>query len=352
MIYHIILDNNKLNREVIMPTTTPKWKSAEEISFTASKRTVSSVFLHCSASDVESADDVSVMEKWHKKRGFSGVGYHFFINKNGDIQEGRDIEKIPAAQKGHNTGTIAICLHGLKIDKFTQKQYDSVKKLCIAIDTAYADTKIRFRGHTEVSNKTCPVFDYKTVLGLDSKGHRATTSSTTTVTKKSPSTSTKKKNVMEITDRGENIKALQVLLNSLGNVLITDGAFGQATYDVVKNFQRSHQLVEDGIVGLKTRAKLLTAAGNYFFTSTTTLKQGSKGNEVRSLQYVLLNHGETQLTPDNSFGVNTRRAVINVQTKLRLKPDGVVGQKTRNALKNKNFVKSQFYALNAMAFKN
>jgi len=39
-----------------------------------------------------------------------------------------------------------------------------------------------------------------------------------------------------------------------------------------------------------------------------------------------------------------------VQTKLRLKPDGIVGQKTRDALKKKNFVKSQFYALNAMAF--
>ncbi|VAW59386.1 hypothetical protein MNBD_GAMMA08-987 [hydrothermal vent metagenome] len=332
-----------------MPTTTPLWKYADNITFIAPKRSVKTVFLHCSASDNSNHDDVSVMEEWHKKRGFSGVGYHFFINKNGDIQQGRDLEKIPAAQKGHNTNSIAICLHGLKIEKFTQPQFDSVKNLCTAIDSEYSSINIRFRGHKEVSNKSCPVFDYKTVLSLDKKGLLSKISVTSKATKAHQKKPTKHSSQLEITDRGNDVKALQALLNNIGYFTVQDGLFGQSTELAVKNFQRRNQLVDDGIVGAKTRAKLLHVAGGDFFESKKTLKFSHHGDEVRSLQYVLLNHGEKRISPDGMFGVNTRSAVISVQKKLRLYPDGIVGNKTRTALQRKNYVKAQFHALNKMA---
>ena len=86
--------------------------------FVRPNRPVDRVFLHCSASDHAHHDDVSVMDKWHKARGWAGVGYHYFIKKDGTIQQGRDLEKTPAAQARHNRGTIAICCHGLKEDKY------------------------------------------------------------------------------------------------------------------------------------------------------------------------------------------------------------------------------------------
>ena len=136
--------------------------------FNKPARWVNRVFIHCSASDHDHHDDVSVMKKWHLQRGWSDVGYHFFIKKDGTLQEGRSIEKTPAAQGGHNRGTIAICLHGLDKDKFTQDQFNTLISLCKEIND---ELDVTFHGHTEVSAKSCPVFDYKKVLKLDPNGN-------------------------------------------------------------------------------------------------------------------------------------------------------------------------------------
>ena len=142
--------------------------------FMKPERFVERVFLHCSASDNPDHDDVSVMRRWHtdpepEGRAWSDVGYHLFIRKSGQVQEGRPLSRIPAAQGGNNTGTIAICLHGLAKEKFTREQFASVHDLSRQINRAY-DAGATFHGHCEVSAKLCPVFDYKDVLGLDEFG--------------------------------------------------------------------------------------------------------------------------------------------------------------------------------------
>lgn len=131
-------------------------------------RPVHVTFLHCSASDHPQHDDVSVMRRWHKERGWSDVGYHYFIKKDGTIQPGRSLERTPSAQRGFNTGSIAICLHGLAERNFTAAQFEGLRCLCRQIDQAYG--RMRFRGHREVAAKACPVFDYRTVLNLDADG--------------------------------------------------------------------------------------------------------------------------------------------------------------------------------------
>ncbi len=134
------------------------------------ERAVYRVFLHCSASDNPAHDNAGTIDKWHKERGWAGIGYHFFVRKNGDVQAGRGLELIPAAQKGHNTGSIAICVAGLDKDKFTVEQKAAVKALCHALNKLYRGG-VTFHGHCEVEpNKTCPVFDYKDWLGLDKNG--------------------------------------------------------------------------------------------------------------------------------------------------------------------------------------
>lgn len=136
-------------------------------------RAIDRVFIHCSASDNPTHDDIKVIKKWHtaeppKGRGWSDVGYHFFIRKNGTVEIGRDLARTPAAQRGHNRGTIAICVHGLEKDNFTKEQFKSLYKLCDEINRSY--NKITFHAHNEVANKECPVFDVKEVLNLNSTG--------------------------------------------------------------------------------------------------------------------------------------------------------------------------------------
>lgn len=143
------------------------------VEFQKPLRSVQRIFLHCSASDHAAHDDVSVMRKWHLERGFNDVGYHFFIKKDGTLQKGRNIETSPAAQAGNNTGTIAICLHGLRKELFTDAQYKTLRRLCSLINYKYTEAgqHVTFHGHKEVAAKDCPVFDYKKVLGLDAKGN-------------------------------------------------------------------------------------------------------------------------------------------------------------------------------------
>ena len=135
--------------------------------FEKPERAVDVVFLHCSAA---SRPDIDAHEinRWHLDNGWAGIGYHYFMMTDGTLQYGRDIEIVPAAQSGYNTGSIAICLNGLEVDDFTDAQLERLLEFCSEIDSAY--NGIRFRGHKEVAAKACPVFDYQKVLALDSDG--------------------------------------------------------------------------------------------------------------------------------------------------------------------------------------
>lgn len=143
--------------------------------FAKPRRPVSRVFLHCSASDgagdaFTGAGLVATIEAWHRARGFREIGYHFVIDKAGAVMPtARGLEETPAAQQGHNAGTIAICCHGLVEKLFTAAQLLACLELCRSIDAAYGGG-ITFHGHREVSIKTCPVFDYRRLLDLDAFG--------------------------------------------------------------------------------------------------------------------------------------------------------------------------------------
>lgn len=133
-------------------------------------RPFDTVFIHCSASDYSEHDSAKVIDNWHRARGFSEIGYHFFIRRDGEIQAGRSLEKMPAAQKGYNLNTVAICVHGLTKDRFKQEQKTALLALCLRLNNL-KDNSLIFRGHCEVEKgKTCPVFDYKDWLKLDHHG--------------------------------------------------------------------------------------------------------------------------------------------------------------------------------------
>lgn len=131
-------------------------------------RHVNRVFIHCSAASRTNIDAKEI-DLWHRQRGWREIGYHYFIKTDGTLETGRSLESTPAAQSGHNAGTIAICLNGLHMSDFKPEQLFTLRDLCRQINRSY-NGNITFHGHREVSNKTCPVFDYKDVLKLDSKG--------------------------------------------------------------------------------------------------------------------------------------------------------------------------------------
>lgn len=72
-----------------------------------------------------------------------------------------------------------------------------------------------------------------------------------------------------------------------------------------------------------------TKSPTIIFKTNRTLKYGSKGEDVVQLQKVLNKFKCGNLISDGEFGKNTKNAVIAFQKKYGLKPDGVVGSKTR-----------------------
>lgn len=216
--------------------------------FTKPARAVDRVFIHCSASDNPAHDNVATMRRWHVQgNGWSDVGYHYFIRKDGTLEEGRPLRRTPAAQRCHNTGTIAICLHGLHEDKFTEAQFDTLRRLCIEINNAY-NGKVTFHGHREVAAKACPVFDYKKVLKLDEFGILGLQGAQT-----QPTFSEAPGNMptLRIGSRGSAVKRAQKIL-----MIKDDGIFGPKTAAAVRDFRQSVGMSRNAVIDTATWTKL------------------------------------------------------------------------------------------------
>lgn len=228
--------------------------------FEKPNRPVNRVFLHCSASDNPDHDSVDVIDRWHRERGWSGCGYHFFIRKSGLIEIGRSLEKTPAAQAGNNRGTIAICLHGLKLEGFTIAQFEALQRLCYQIDHAFEEG-VTFHGHNEVAAKACPVFDYRAVLSLYGAGYIGKYDDAEITLGdhvdlygiEEPEAGTVSDAVLRFGDSGPLVRSLQGLLKGLGyQVGVIDGEFGPLLRSAVVAFQFDNHLVGDGIAGRAT----------------------------------------------------------------------------------------------------
>ena len=124
--------------------------------------------VHCSASDHKHHDNVESIRKWHvEERGWSDIGYHFIITKNGDIHECRPISRTPASVKNHNEGGIAICLTGNK--NFSKSQFCSLQRLIPNLQVEHRILDENIKGHNEYSGHSvrgCPNFNLKEVLCL------------------------------------------------------------------------------------------------------------------------------------------------------------------------------------------
>jgi N-acetylmuramoyl-L-alanine amidase len=109
------------------------------------------IFHHCARS-VWSPEDIN---EYHKERGFIGIGYHYYIRKDGFIYKGRDEDSTGAHTKGENTNSIGICLEGnFEIESITDEQRESLINLAIYIISKYEIKDMR--GHRLYAETLCP----------------------------------------------------------------------------------------------------------------------------------------------------------------------------------------------------
>ena len=140
-------------------------------------RKINDIIIHCSATKEGVDIDIAEIDKWHKKRGFKKVGYHYFIKIDGTLQVGRQEEEIGAHVQGHNDDSIGICYaggldaNGKPKDTRTNSQKQTLESLLREIRRRLPKTRIR--GHRDFSKdldkdgvvekhewmKSCPSFN-------------------------------------------------------------------------------------------------------------------------------------------------------------------------------------------------
>lgn len=122
------------------------------------------ITVHCSATPSEQDVHVADIRRWHKKRGWRDVGYHFVIRRNGDVELGRPLSQTGAHVKGHNKGNIGVCMVGgcnselQPEDNFTLAQRKALFGLVAALQEQFLISDENVKGHKDWGvNKACPV---------------------------------------------------------------------------------------------------------------------------------------------------------------------------------------------------
>ncbi len=155
---------------------------------------------------------------------------------------------------------------------------------------------------------------------------------------------------------GEDVRTIQRQLNrirqnypSIPRIPDANGFFDASTQAAVRQFQRIFNLTPDGIVGKATWYKIkqiynaVKKVSELYSEGITiseverifseVLKRGSRGNDVRAIQYFLafigyFNDRLPEISVDGIFGPATENAVRAFQQQYGLTVDGIVGRQT------------------------
>lgn len=140
-------------------------------------RNIDNIIIHCSDTSIVMDIGAKEIDEWHKERGWSGIGYHYVIRRNGVIEMGRDLDKdgkvlehVGAHVQGYNKNSIGICWVGGRygIDNRTNEQKVSMKTLVLLLKELFSNAEIK--GHNEFNpNKLCPSFDVQEWLSTFNK---------------------------------------------------------------------------------------------------------------------------------------------------------------------------------------
>lgn len=107
--------------------------------------------------------DINSIHQSHIKRGFNGVGYHYYIRRDGTEEVGRPVDAVGAHCKGNNRCSVGICLEGdFRKDKITKEQIETLRKRVTSLVDNFPIRKIF--NHKDLCKTLCPVIDLKELV--------------------------------------------------------------------------------------------------------------------------------------------------------------------------------------------
>ena len=140
------------------------WNAILKDCLEKSKRTIREIIVHCSATPEGKDYTISNIVAWHKARGFSTIGYHYVVYRDGSVHNGRDVNISGAHCLNHNVNSIGVCYIGgctadgkTPKDTRTNAQKAALVDLLKRLKVLYPQARIY--GHRDFANKACPSFD-------------------------------------------------------------------------------------------------------------------------------------------------------------------------------------------------
>jgi N-acetylmuramoyl-L-alanine amidase len=125
--------------------------------------------VHCSATPASMDIGAREIDRWHRAKGWTMIGYHFVIRRNGSVEVGRRIDQVGAHAAGFNSRSLGLCLVGglsedgrTAVDNFTAIQKTMLRtRLNMLKSAEYKHAEVL--GHRDLPNvhKDCPSFDVR-----------------------------------------------------------------------------------------------------------------------------------------------------------------------------------------------
>lgn len=137
--------------------TAPPPLASSQATTPPSRRAVNLVVIHCSATVSGKqlgtlppgrpgvGNAAWTINAWHAKRGFArrgaavrsfnshlpSIGYHYVVDLDGTVLNGRSLEEVPAQAAGFNASAVGICLVGgsERVARYTPKQWSSLAQI-------------------------------------------------------------------------------------------------------------------------------------------------------------------------------------------------------------------------------
>jgi len=122
-------------------------------------RAINLIVLHHTGSDApfKGIDSWYEIDRYHRKKGWRGIGYHYGIDPMGSIWSLRPARLIGAHAEGHNALSIGVVVWGNKVK--TDAQYEALNRLLSVLQKRFPSAKVAL--HSQVGKTACPFLDTK-----------------------------------------------------------------------------------------------------------------------------------------------------------------------------------------------
>ena len=231
----------------------------------STRSTINMIVLHHAEASSCTAQDIHT---WHLRQSWCGIGYHYFVNKKGEIFKGRPDNTVGSHARGYNSTSIGICFEGsFNKETMPQAQIKAGRELVAYLKEKYSITVVK--RHKDLMATDCPgaLFPFDEIVhhtqeNLVLSFQKAAIADGVQLPKYGADgvygQETKEAMQQCVVKKRATYQyknCTQLVQRLLG--IEQDGLCGNITTEAIKKFQKSNGLVVDGSCGPATWSVLL-----------------------------------------------------------------------------------------------